>query len=497
MIIESITIFSMLLGGSLVMRSLGINGLVLPFLGFITGLSIFIITGALQIMLGLPFSWQLTVAITAVLPLAIWLRLHWKTRAYAINPIHTGVVVVTVLGLITLFRSFHLANWHVDSFFQIGAASLIHQGLFDQASFGTITKRLFGTPLMHISAFQHAEYYMRSITPLLSLSLLGSLWWMTMKTIRAHRPKIKNGAIRFAPILAILLLLSHNRFIFNTFYINGHLLFGFLLFMIAGLGWLAASKKVDEITVKFVVITQSILVPVMILTRAEGFIFAIIAVLPTLLNTNIKTTYRQLVTLSLSLSIVSWHSYVASIYVARGSSLPLSVYGPLLLGVALLVLIPLIKLDFCKVKDKVILWLTEASIWLLLLMLAINDSSLLRRSVVSTYENQVLGAGSWGLSIVLLALLTFAIILLVKAPNQAYARFVVTSFIPISFLLPYFTGGGYRVGHGDSLNRAFMHILPLAVFYCIIMIYSGSWRNYIKLTIGRPINNKGASSINK
>ncbi len=64
----------------------------------------------------------------------------------------------------------------------------------------------------------------------------------------------------------------------------------------------------------------------------------------------------------------------------------------------------------------------------------------------------------------------------VRVPGETTLRFPLTSFIPFAFLLAYLRGIAFRVGDGDSLNRMWIQLIPIAVLYLIVAIGAGERR---------------------
>jgi len=108
-----------------------------------------------------------------------------------------------------------------------------------------------------------------------------------------------------------------------------------------------------------------------------------------------------------------------------------------------------------------------------LLVAASREPRTLVASVYHTGRNLIAGEGRWGLSLVLLGIMAFAALLLFRAPHQIFLRFPLTTFVPLALLLAYLRSGPYRSGYADSLNRMWMHVVPLAVLYVLVAAAHG------------------------
>jgi hypothetical protein len=146
------------------------------------------------------------------------------------------------------------------------------------------------------------------------------------------------------------------------------------------------------------------------------------------------------------------------------------------LGALTILLIPLLRWRPLLARPGRVLLVTEVGLWLALLALAARQPQILYDSVDATVQNVIVGAGSWGASLVILAALVAGVTVYVKAPELVCLRFPVTTFVPLGFLFAYLRETAYRVGDGDSLNRMFIHIVPLAVLYVVAAIGHGHWR---------------------
>jgi hypothetical protein len=120
-----------------------------------------------------------------------------------------------------------------------------------------------------------------------------------------------------------------------------------------------------------------------------------------------------------------------------------------------------------------LLWLAEAALWLALLACAVRRPEVLRDSVAATAQNLAFGAGSWGGSLVVLAVLVLGALTVAatgRVPGSVHLRFPLTTFLPLAFLLAYLRDAAYRVGDGDSLNRMAIHPVPLAVLLVLVAV---------------------------
>ena len=317
---------------------------------------------------------------------------------------------------------------------------------------------------------------MRSVTPLISLSSIGSLVWLLKQSLKKS---VTKDVATTLVLMAVLLLITTNRFVFHSFYINNHLFFGTITLIMVGLAWLIATKK-NPFPQNAGLWLISIMIPAIILTRAEASINTLLTLLPLLTFSAIAFKKRLFVLSALAGSMIVWQSIVSiNEHQIRGS-ISLESYGLLIAGLALLlVAAPLLKTRFISRHAKLVLYLAEGVILLGLIIFAINDSAILTRSIEATIQNTV--HGSWGYSIPFLLIFFTVLVLTRKFKYQEFLRFPITAFFIVSFFLTYISGGrGYRVGDGDSFTRMLVQILPTLIFFIVVAVAISEPKKYVK-----------------
>jgi hypothetical protein len=507
LIIELLTVFAVLTGGCALVRAAGIGGWALPALGYLAGTALLILIGTVQVVTPLPTAPLLTLALTAAIPVAWWAGRLRAGHEVAVPWRWAVLVVVAVAAAVGVLRAAHLVKWSVDSFKYVMAGSLLASGEYDSgADLSLLTKRLLAAPLIHAPANLGGEYYLRSVIPLLALATVGTLAWLVLTGLRG---RLARGSLAGFAALAVLLLVSTNRFVFHAFYVNGHLLFAALLLLIAGCGWLLVSDT--GVPARALTTLQLIAVPALVVTRAEGWLVAGLALLPTLLSGRTATRHRAALLATLGAATAAWHGYVAVALHARDESATMAA-GQAALGVVLVLLAavalrpPMLRAPeggrwLPRRASAGGRWLprrvpaggrwlprrvpaggrwlpavVEGGLWLALVAFAVRQPAVLWDSAVATVRNVALGAGGWGLSLVVLSLLVLGALGFARVPHQAHLRFAVTTFVPLGFLLAHLRGIAYRVGEGDSLNRMFIQVVPLAILYVVVAVASGQPR---------------------
>lgn len=458
MIIELATVLILLGSGAAILAGGGLRGWVLTPLGFIVGVALQITVGSVQAITPLPTAPVITFGLSAAVAL-IWLT--WR-RALGDLLLGAGTPVLVAsavtAGLAAAFRATELVNWHTDSFRYALTGSLLATDNYDAVIINLVGKRLLGVPLMHAPAHLGGEYYLRSVVPILAISTLLVLVWLCRIGLES---RLGTRWATGVGILGALLLVSINRFIFHAFYINGHLLFATLLLLIVGASWLRLRGA--PVPVEALNAMQWLAIPAVVVTRAEGGLMAALALLPFIVSRDVPVRTRRTSLLVLGMALLAWNGFVGSVHVAEEGHLAVSVVGMLGLGgVSLIGAAALGLLSIQRPLDRAPL-AAETGLWVALVVFAVRDPGLLTTSVDATVSNLVLNQGAWGISLIVLLLLVTHVLVFSRDLDRLVIRFPVTTFLPFSFLLVYLRDSPYRVGHGDSLNRMVMQILPLMV----------------------------------
>lgn len=478
---EALVILAIFVGGSLFARAAGVNCWILPAIGYVSGTAILISIGSIQIICGLPTGPIITLGLTVALPLIWWLSVRGRGEALYYTPLHAALALLIVTGLIYVFREAGFVSWHADSIRYLMNGALIASDNSGELSLDQLAKRMLGVPLIHSPANLAGEFYLRSAAPLLAISTTALIVWFCLQGLP---PRIGRVRIVVLATVSALLLVSNNRFVWNAFLLNGHLLFAVLVLIIGGCGWLLATKscnrdRMPEIHPRTLVALQAIALPALIFTRPEGALVAALAILPTTLHRSVAPKYKMLLVFVYGASVTAWNLFLFLAYLDQGGEqlpLPLSVIGPLALGLATIAVTPSLSLRLFEEHHSHFLALAEAMLWTALVIAALREPARLLESFDATVQNVLVGAGSWGNSLIILAALVGGLAILARATELVFLRFPVTAFIPLAFLLAYFREESYRVGNGDSLNRMWVHILPLAILFVIAAVGSEGWR---------------------
>ncbi len=337
-ITELIVVALVLASGILAARCGGFDDWVLPAVGWISGLSLLIIVTSLLVICGLPTDAFVSLGLTALLPSIWWAALHRQGQDVSIPIATWAATAITALLFVVGLHQLHLVKLSPDSYHYLNTAALLASGNIEYAAPNWLQLRLLGVPSIHSAANLSGGYYLRSVTPLLSLSTLMLLGWICMQWCRST---IRNRHIAAAlAVLAPLLLASHHQFAYHAFYINGHILVGTYLLILAGGSWLLTSgAKVD---VRAIWLLQILCIPPLVVTRPDGALFAALALLPTLVCERFSPRQRGSLLGILGTAMIVWHGFLWMRYSAADQPIAATVTGMFGLGVVSLIAIPVL-----------------------------------------------------------------------------------------------------------------------------------------------------------
>lgn len=467
MSLEILLMSAIYISGAAILFSFGLRGWGLAPLGFLAGSFTLASVGLLQFIVGVSTSPIWTVGATCILAVAIYLRRAPRKLPSKKDCISISAGFTVILLIVVLLNQITLVKFHIDSFRYILLAWLLDGNNQDLAA-QMFRRRGLSLGIFHSLGRIYGEEYTKSITPLWSLALLASVVWFYEKGTIIY--KLHNYRIAVASAI-VLLLITNSRYVFHSFYVNGHLIFAACFVCIVASGWLLSTsyeRGRPALTALMVVAIAALT-----MTRPEAFLAIGIGILPFLLSDKASHRSRLLVLAAYGGTSVIWFGYM---YLDRGYAAPVSVTAPLCIGVATLIALPVLTWPALPEWRRPILGFVEVSLWLALAIFSLLDPVMLFNSLSATYQNIVLGAGGWGSSLVTISIMIIVTMTLCKERTLIYLRFPISAFVPVFLLLPHLRDLAYRVGDGDSLNRMLIHILPLAVLYLGVAATSDRWR---------------------
>lgn len=488
--IEAIAVLLVLIGGGFFVLKAGINDWGVPALAYIAGTCLLINIAFIQIISGLPSTPILTLVLTMAVPLCWWLSKGWRS-SLPFRPAQIAVTLFVTISFVYVFQKSNLIGWSVDTLNYLLIGALIASDNFDAVTANLLQQRLLAFPILHAPANVAGEFYLPSVGPLFAIAGIGLFIWLSLKGLAPRR--------KFGPVvctaLGVLLLITNGRMVWSAFALFPHLLCAVLILLIAGAGWLIAvtssTSENDGIHPAGLIALQSIAIPALVIARPEGGLMVAMAILPTLLCGGVALKYRVFLLCVFGASLAAWNLLLVA-FLTANAELPFSILGPLAAAVIILAATSMLGLRAVRERSTVleehgslILIAAEAALWTILAAAAIWKPEILLKSISATEHNLLYGAGGWGYSLITLALLVVICSVAARGSELIFLRFPVTSFIPSGFLLAYLRDGPYRIGVGDSLNRIWIHIVPLAVLFVIAAMNSDRWRASMALILPR------------
>ena len=389
--------------------------------------------------------------------------------------------LLITLGLVALIvaitHSHNLARFHSDSLNYMIVGNLIHDGELDAITSYAVESRLSMVPVIHSLANFFGEFYLRSVTPVIGLSLLITFWWLftEINIKRKFRPLLTT----IIGVAGIGLLVTSHSFLFHSFYINGHLMTAAFMLMGGGAAWLLASNKKGRDLLVLLIGTS---VVGLTLARPEGFIYAGIITLSLFMSATPTKFEKHIGLLVLGISYLIINVTKLSLLFNLNPSYSPQTLEPqskrsLVQLIAGILFIAVSRFT-AKLPNEAVRWarMSGITLWLILVGLFIYRPSFLLESLGATYQNIAVEVDPWGYSIIALLILLATSSVFFRFKEEIVLRFVTISFIPIAFMLTFITGGTYRVHSADSLNRMIIQFVPLALFYVVVAFAFGTFR---------------------
>lgn len=452
MIGELVTMLALVTAGGIVAAVCGARGPLLAMLAFPIGVSAVIAVAIVQALLPVP-SWPaLAGAVTLVIALVIAVR-FW--RPVLAQGRWLVVAVVAVLAITALHAWVPLTTWTTDSIFNLEISRLLVLDAVDAIDWGAAEKRQLAVPVLHgLGSQWGAGDVLGAAGPMLVLSTAALIAWVLRVRLGA------SGALTsiVVPALGALVFVSLHRTAFAAFYVNGHMLVACLVLIIAGLLWLRTLESVTGIDAHALLRLALVAVPALVVARPEGTLLIALIAAPLL---RVDRVAAGALTVVGGAATVLWNLTLVIGALSSGSPPSFSSVAMLAIGAAMCLVAVAARVLPQRVLDRAALVL-ELALWAALIVFVVRDPATLVQSVLATGANALLGEGGWGFSLVVLAVVAVVVLALLSDRDDVL-RSILTSFLPLVLLLAYLREGAYRVGEGDSLNRMWLHIVPLLI----------------------------------
>jgi hypothetical protein len=472
MLLELVVMAVVLASGTVISHTLGFRGWGNAPWGYALGTFAYVVIGALQVVLGLSTSPIVTLLTLPVLAGVVWWLL-WRRGGLAPFPwAIAGVALVAGAAIVVVARVAHFTEWTYDSLRYLTVGGLLAGGSYDSAvSEVMLEKRLLAVGIIHAPANLDGGAALASATPLLAMSLLGLVIWFIQ---RGTSVALGNRAALYWGVLGAAVILTINRMVFAALYINGHILVAAAVLVVATGGWIIVTGP--QRLHRPLLLGMALGTASAVVARPDAVALFAVLLIPILLTPTVHPSLRAAPLASLGLATVAWYAFSIYRHHEIGVEPSSATKGFLVLGVLSLAAVPLLYWQFLTRNRKLFRGIVEGVVWLSSVAVCVRAPQVVWMSVEATWQNVVMGAGGWSLSLVFLGGALVAAIAAFRLPGAESMRYAVTTFFPLVIVFVVARGPAYRVGGGDSLNRSWTHIVAPAVVLLIATVAAGASR---------------------
>jgi hypothetical protein len=463
MVVELVASFSMLIGGMLLLWSVGAKGWGVAPWGFAAGTFVTVGVGFVQVATPLSGSPLLTMCVVVLAPLAAWVVARRQGRATRVPPLLTSVSLGVTAATVAVHHLLHTFAFHVDSLEYLGLSRLLVDNRYALAAIpDQIDKRYVAVSVLHAPAQSTGDYALLGITPLIAIAVMAIVAWMVYFGVHPYLGR--RGALVVASI-GVAALVTMNRFDFHAVYINGHLFLGLALLVTAGASWLLATGSEALGRAPAVIIALGVIA--LVLTRAEGVFLALAAIAPVIAASSIARATRAILLGTLGVSTTAWFAFASGIKGSRGY--PMGTSGVMVaVGIAICVAAAVVAIGRLALLESKVPIAYEMGMLGIMLGMACVEPRILVGSLHATYYNAFGWRSVWGFCLTLLLVLMPIAMYAARGARLSALRMPLTMFFPIAVLLAYGRGSPYRVAAADSLNRMLIEVVPLTVAFVLI-----------------------------
>ncbi len=396
-----------------------------------------------------------------------------------------GVVGVLLVGLVG-WR--HLVTWHSDSIQHLALASMLANDTFREfAHVQFVEMRGFGyAPSAALVIGLGGQY--NALAAPLTVSLM--MWVLGGAALDRWRARPVGGRWVSAAVVSVSALLVpvlSNRVVWQSVYLNAHVMFAAMLLAavlvasVSVVGGAAGGEASGEGVGVVAVGALAVVAAGLVLTRTEGLLVTLPLVAAWALSVSHR---RRVVGVLVWLALMVGIDRGAVVVSASGSFVDLLRDEVFVSSVGALVVVGLIPVVARGRVRAVALWCVGSGLVAVgVVGVSAGVSPLVRDAVGVAVGNLLLGEGSWGNTWwvvgglwVLACLVTSDRRVSSGASNVAegvvsvrrgFAKVASIWFFPMMMLSSIPRGSPGRAGHNDSLNRAAIHVMFVAVLFVI------------------------------
>jgi hypothetical protein len=317
---------------------------------------------------------------------------------------------------------------------------------------------------IHNLAALGGESFLVALAPLYAVSAVSLSLWV----VRALRPRgLEPLELALLAALAVALLTT-NRVLFHAFYLNAHLLVGVHLALVAAVPWLMGRGALPTRAV----VVPALSVVAIVIGRPEATLLLPLLLVPVAVC--LEVPRRAVWVLSATFAAATFLWWVVVLW----GLVPWSPTSAATASVAAAVGVLLLTAGAPRLRRHPatasrLSHLVPVALTLVLVLYLVTDGGEVLWTSLGATARNLAGEGLWGLLVPVLVLLLAIVSWAWRLPAGQVFTVPLVGFLPLALVLAYARGGGYRVGPGDSLNRMWVHLLPLAVTYLALVLLEG------------------------
>ncbi len=371
-----------------------------------------------------------------------------------------GLTVAIAAVTVVAARVIHLTRVSPDSLrYLLAAGDLLKPDALSEMHRADLLIRQIGLPSLHAMFDLIDRRYMASIAPLFGVYGLGLFVWFVSSVTAGETARSR----RWLLLSSTLFLVTSNRLVYDSFYINTHIqMASFMLIAVVGF-WLAVTRESTGWA-----LSAGISMAAMVLLRPEAPL-VVAVILVALAASRANWPVRVLAVFPVSAVMAMWYGVVLWEWANYGDliSITAPVFGSLIAvfgSVLVVVLTGNRRLrDMARLVDVVAL----VGIAGLVAVFGVKTPQVLIDSLVSTAQNLTYH-GLWLLTWCAAVALLLVALVVQRIDESRLWSVPIVGFGLLFWLLPLIREGAWRVGAGDSGNRILAHILSVVVGFLVL-----------------------------
>lgn len=479
-LLEAVHLVALLAVGSVVVRREGGWGAARPAVALLAGISLHVVVGGAvvaAVAFGAPAPpWLVTPALVLLGAFAA----RAATRSGPSRNVSSWrfpeprmAVAAVVLALLAVgVRALRLASIGPDAVEYLAGARLLGLGAADLlvTAPSYLERRSVALQVLHapLAALDLGGAFALGPAALLAVLLLVAVLVDRLAAAQVDPPWPRRLAV-----LAVLSLVTLERVLSAATRGNGHQIVAGVVLLVVAAGLFATGPRGAGSTParpRDAAILAALAVGALVLLRPEGALLGLLLLVPTAASLGRTDVLDRWPWYGLGAVTVAWQSALIAVHATVGVEVGARNLLQLVLGAAALAAPALVGRAPVRLRRLVPI-AAAAVLGAALVAHAILAPHVLRRSVGATAINLV-DEGRWGGAFPILAVLVLVAVLAeVRArlrgepPDPAWSRvrFPVVAFPVFGILLGLLRDAPFRIGPADSLNRMWLHVVPLVV----------------------------------